>query len=54
MKYEKSCYVELEGLGGGLVVWWKGQEGVRIVEKCKNVIDMEVNEKGNIEILRVF
>ena len=54
MKSEKSYYVELEGLNGGLVVWWKEQKRVRIVGKCKNVIDMEGNEEGSIEILKVF
>ena len=47
--FEKGCYVEPKGLNGGLAVWWKGQEMVKILGTCKNLIDMEIDVVGSDE-----
>ena len=53
-KFDMACYVDSEGLSGGLALWWKEQDGVRIIGKCKNLIDMEVNEESVDQQFRVF
>ena len=54
LKYGKACYVEPEGLSGGLALWWNEQEEVRVIGKCKNLIDMEVRDEGQKIQLKVF
>ena len=52
--FEKGVYVEPEGLSGGLAVWWKGQDEVKILGTCKNLIDMEIEEEGSGKQCRAF
>ena len=51
---EYACYVESEGLSGGLVVWWKEQEKVKILGKGKILIDMEVEDMNYGEKYMLF
>ena len=54
MNFDKACYVEPEGLIGGLAVWWKEQSSVTILGKCKNQIDMSIKEGGMEQRMRIF
>ena len=46
--FEKACYVDLEGLSKGLVVLWKEKVWVKVIGKCKNLVDMEVIDERQV------
>ncbi|XWS23362.1 hypothetical protein CRYUN_Cryun28dG0007000 [Craigia yunnanensis] len=39
LKFDEGMYVELEGLSGGLAIWWKNGMVVKVVIGNKNFID---------------
>lgn len=43
-----------KGLSGGLALWWRDQEGVVVLVKCKNLIDMEIKDAAGGLHYRMF
>lgn len=54
MVYEGACYMDPKGLSSGLAVWWKEQDKVRIIGKCKNLIDMDIIDSAKGLMYRIF
>ena len=46
--------MDLEGLTRGLVVWWKEQVEVKVIRKCKILVDMKVVNAGQGRHYRIF
>ncbi|KAK9041081.1 hypothetical protein V6N11_016203 [Hibiscus sabdariffa] len=44
MKYDNAHYVEPIGIAGGLLLWWKNDVKVSILQSGKNIIDCELSE----------
>ena len=50
MRYDSKYYVDLEGLNGGLTLWWNKEVEVKVLEAIKNGIDnlVTMENKGNV------
>ncbi|OMO50989.1 reverse transcriptase [Corchorus capsularis] len=54
LRFNGKFYVEPEGIGRGLALWWNEQISVELIGFCKYMIDVIVKDEENDSTCRIF